>query len=43
MKIYSNNEDGSYNIEFYRLLSAGKITNIRLRFAFGTDESRKIH
>lgn len=37
MKIYSINEDGSFNTEFYRLLSAGKIENIQPRFEFGAD------
>lgn len=37
MKIYSINEDGSFNTEFYKLLSAKKITNIQPRFEFGAD------
>ncbi len=37
MKIYSINEDGSFNAEFYKLLSAKKIRNIQPRFEFGTD------
>lgn len=37
MKIYSINEDDSFNTEFYNLLSAGKIENIQPRFEFGAD------
>lgn len=37
MKIFSINQDGSFNTEFYKLLSAGKIENIQPRFEFGAD------
>lgn len=37
MKIYSINEDGSFNTEFYKLLSARKIENIQPRFEFGAN------
>lgn len=37
MKIYSINLDGSFNKDFYRLLSAGKIKDIKLRYDFELD------
>lgn len=34
MKVLSINGDGSFNKEFYALLSAGKLTSITQRFDF---------
>lgn len=37
MKIYSINSDGSFNQDFYQLLSLGKIINITEQYDFETD------
>lgn len=37
MKVYSLNRDGSFNAEFYRVLSAGKITDIQQQFDYEND------
>ena len=39
MEVSSINDDGSYNKEFYGLLSEGKLTGITQRFDFEYDIS----